>query len=135
MKQESFKTIKKKIKVRGQTLTALIDIYVEEDDINPADDYASGDADQDAKYLARFKSGELFCAVITVKAVALGETGYDSLGGCHIPCNNMFNSTPFQNEVEQVVKFHDMVSTALDDLRQQIETKADQLQPYMRVAK
>src|ERR1700676_3896601 len=116
-----FKRFKHLTKVNGIEITAEIVVSVNEDDnYSPTapNDFDFGNAAENKAYAKRFayESGDLFNGIITVKATAFGIEGFDSLSGCHLNCNNAFNSAPFENDVNQMVETHDMVSEALDDL-------------------
>lgn len=116
--------------INGIELEVKITIEVGEDDIHPSDDFDFGDLEENATYLDRFKTGELFIAVITVKAEALGLTGMDVLGGCHVHSNNMFNSDPYEQDIEELIRSHCMESEAIEDLKTIITKTANQLKPF-----
>jgi hypothetical protein len=57
-----------------------------------------------------------FFGVVTVTASAHALEGWDCLGGNSLYCNNMFDSTPFNKSVDQVIAEYDMERTAINDL-------------------
>ncbi len=126
-----FTKFEKVIKINGINVDVEIEIRVEEDDITPDGDFDFGDAEENAAYLRRFKSGELFIAVISVNARALGERGNDCLGGCHIHSNNLFDSTLFESDVNSTIREHTMVSNAVEDLKTSIVNKAKLLKGFV----
>lgn len=128
-----FKRLQRTVKLNGRDLVADIVIRVEEDDYTPraGADFDTGDAEADKAYEKRFEpNGDLFNAVIFVTATAHGVEGSDVLGGCHISCNNMFNSEPFNKDVELVLEEHAMISNAVIDLAEQVKARAKDLAPY-----
>lgn len=125
-----FKKLEKTLMINGNKVKAQVTITVEEDDIDPAGDFDFGNEKENAEYLARFRSGELFVAVITVRATALGQEGTDCLGGCHIHSNNMFNSKPFDSDVESMIKDQCMIERATEELAKHIVDAANLLAPY-----
>lgn len=125
-----FKQFEQSVTVNSIPVLAKITVEVDEDDIDVGDDIAFGNASEEARYIARFKSGELFLGIITVRAQALGEEGIDSLGACHLFSNNMFNHEPFNNSVERVLEDHAMIEQALGELVRAIESAANRLAPF-----
>lgn len=127
----NFKEFEEYVHVHGKLLTVNISITVEEDPyIDIRGDFDFGDPIENEKYLNRFKSGELFMGMITVTAFALGETGADHLGACHLISNNYFNSEPFDTSVNDTVNTYDMINNAIDDLLKNLDEKAATLQKY-----
>lgn len=117
-----FKRFNKTILDKNQVpVEVLIVIEVEEDDIHPKDDFDFGNAEDNAEYLQRFERGELFIGVISVKAYALGFEASDYLGACHLHCNNMFNSKPFEDDVNNTISEHGMIDTAIEALKLELE--------------
>jgi hypothetical protein len=74
------------------------------------------------KFLDDFRLGRLTPIVIFVKAYALGQTGQDVLGGSVVKD---------YKEVDGIVKDHDMINNAIDELKTHIHSLISQLQPYM----
>lgn len=128
-----FKKLTKMITVNGKPVEATIRVIVGEEDERPVapDDFDFGSAKRNEAYAKRFRDGgDLFSAHIRVEASAFGVEGSDSLGACHINCNNMFNSEPFTKDVEQILSMHDMVDNALSELAVNIAERAKELAPY-----
>lgn len=111
----------------GVKLSVLVIVEVDEDDIPPEGDFDFGNEEENDAYLNRFKSGELFRANILVKAIALGFEGFDSLGACHIHSNNMFNSKPFDQDVEDILREYGMIDNAIEHLVHEINCAQDKL--------
>ena len=77
--------------------------------------------DYDCLYDAnRIPTPGTFCAYIVVTASAMGLEGFDSLGGCEIPCNNMFDSSKFENGVASILSDYKLVENAIEHLTDQI---------------
>lgn len=127
-----FKKYTQDVEINGVAVEVEISIRVEEDDITPEGDFDFGNAEENAAYLKRFNGGDLFMGVISVNAKAYGETGNDCLGGCHLKCNNMFDSKPFTQDVEDLVKEHGMVNNAIDELKKSIVAKATCLKVFAK---
>lgn len=128
-----FEKLERKIKINGVYVTATVEVQVMEDDcMEVSESFDFGDDKANAEYLARFTSGELFNAYVVVQAEALGVTGVDSLGGCHIHSNNMFDSTPFETDVREILRTHGMIQTALDDLAKQVIEQAEKFKPFLQ---
>ncbi len=126
-----FKKFDKTIEVNGHMLDANIVIEVDEDgDCNVADDIAFDDVDAEKRYLKRFEHGELFAGVVTVTAYAVECDGFDSLSACPLHSNNMFDSGPFNNDVNQIVEEHGMVKTAIEQLVANIQSRARLLKRF-----
>lgn len=128
-----FLKLTRTIEINGRTIECDVTINVHEDhDIPVEDTFDFGDAKANAEYLARFRgsNAKLFSANILVEATALGEHGFDSLCACHVHCNNFFDSKPFETDVNDFIKEHDMVQIALDDLKTTIVNKANQMSQF-----
>lgn len=126
-----FKKYSQIVELNGKPLEVEIKIVVEEDDYPIKGSFDFGDEEENKKYLARFERGDLFNGLIIVKASALGVTEQDSLGGCHIRSNNMFNSTPFENDVQSIVDDHGMVENAIDQLKTSALDQANKLKGFV----
>lgn len=124
-----FKAYKREVEMCEQLVEVEFTITVDEDDISIDDDIDGNPADA-TEYKARFERGELFIGVITVTAKALGVSGTDVLGGCHLHANNAFNSIPFNSDVEQTLSDHGMEQSALDELMTNIREFANKLRPF-----
>lgn len=118
------------LEINGIKIPSQITVEVSKDYMSPEGDFDFGDAKENAKYLARFRRLELFMAVITVTANAEGFSGADCLGACHIHSNNMFNSHPFNSDVESILIDHTMIENALSDLERNIRDAASRLKEY-----
>lgn len=132
-----FKRFKKTVKLNGIEITADIVINVVEDHVpEAAHDFDFGNAAENEAYAKRFtnESGDLFNGVITVTASAFGIEGFDALGGCHLNCNNLFNSDPFERDVNETIETHDMVNEALANLTDSIQAQAALLAPFVECA-
>ena len=123
-----FKQYTQSVEVGGIGIDAKITIEVHEDnETNPSEDFDFGNEEENAAYLARFVKGELFMGTILVRAEALGESGIDAMGACHLSSNNMFNSEPFEASVNNLLTDYAMVEKAIDELRENIKDKATML--------
>jgi hypothetical protein len=122
----------KKVKVNGFDVPVKVQILVtEEDDGFDVDaDIDFGDVKAEQEYIERFRKGELFRAVISVHAEAFGIEGFDVLGACHIHSNNLFNSEPFNKDVDDVITTHDMVNNAVNDCVNNLKKKAKELNSF-----
>lgn len=128
-------TIELMTEVNGIPVKATVNVYVEEDfDSDPLDLDFESEIDK-KEYGQRFERGELFNAGITVEATAYGETGIDSLWGNHMACNNMFNPEPFENDLQSILKYHDMIENAIDNLKKQLVERANALKQFAGGAK
>ncbi len=114
------------IRVNGQAVDVTITVLVAEDDLQIEDLYDDS-VESFADVRARFERDGLFLGFIGVSAVALNAEGYDSLGGCELRCNNMFNSEPFEKSVHETLNAHGMIENALSNLKEQLESKYSEL--------
>lgn len=117
---------KRTIKVNGHEVNVLIVITIHEDNIDCADLYFESEA-QRTEYAAKFENGELFAGSIIVSAQALGLEGVDSLGACELVPNNLFDSKPFENSVNEYLKDYDLIDNAINRLEAQLEQRYSQL--------
>ena len=122
-----YKTFDDSITINGSPINVEISIFVGEDDLDPEGTFDCGDEVENEEYLARFKSGELFMAVIGVEATALDETGTDYLGGCHIHANSRYSNNQLSADVAYFVEAYTMVENAKTELKDLIIRKANQL--------
>lgn len=74
--------------------------------------------EENAKYEARFESGELVNICIQVQAIWQDAEGLDSLGACHV------TSKAFESDVAEAIKEHAMIDAALDDLKDTIVSRS-----------
>lgn len=125
-----FKKTNRIVKINGHDVEVTLTVRVEEDFYRPEGDFDFGNAKANEEYLERFKRGELFMAFISVTATALGETGHDGLGACHIHSNNFFDSTKFNDDIEQVLKDYALESNAIKELINNIKSKAGILKKF-----
>jgi hypothetical protein len=86
-----------------------------EDDTDPAGNFDFGDADENAKYLARFESGEFLVAWIRVEASYLGVKGSDSLGACHMKASDI------EGETDDTIDSHGMIENAIKQLTDELD--------------
>lgn len=126
MNYENFKTLARTIEINGQVIDVQVTIKTGEDDLEPEGDFDFGDTEENAAYLKRFRSGELFIGIVLVEARALGEIGFDSLGGCHWHTAR----SKFETDVQETIDAHDLVESALAELKSNIINKANQLKRY-----
>jgi len=121
-----FKTYNKEIDVNGHRISVCITINVEEDDLQIEDTYDDQvEAFEDIR--KRFERDGLFLGCIIVTAESHGLSGIDSLGACELNCNNFYNSTPFENSVQNVVKHYGMIENALNSLKNALESEYERL--------
>ena len=92
-------------------------------------DFDFGDADDNARYEARFgQRGDLANVVVSVIVRAEGLEGIDTLGGCHVSIRD------FDNDLMQLVNDHAMIDNATDTLSKEILEAAVRLQKYAKGA-
>ncbi len=127
---QPYTTTPRKIELNGHTIDVVIEVYVEEDhDSDPFDqDFILPKAEKALRQ--QIESGKLFNAFIYVVAKAYGEAGTDSLGGCIIPCNNAFNSKPFDKAVHSIVADNGMEDEAIQHLKQVLVERANSLKQF-----
>ena len=75
-----------------------------------------GNEEDNAKQCRRFERGLDCCIWIKVTASALGEHGYDSLGGCIIKCDNL-EPDGIQRQLLELASEHDMKNNACAQLK------------------
>lgn len=107
-----FKKYKKEITINGHLVEIEVRITVDEEE------YAE---DFNLKVNSQVERGDIFAAVISVEAEALGIVGFDSLGQCLLKPNNMFNSKPFNDGVNSYLKDYEMEANAVQDLTKKVE--------------
>lgn len=117
---ETIKTDKLKLKINGIGVNAEVKIKIDQDEW-PDGDFDFGNAEDNARYLKRFETGELVCVRIVVEVSAEGEMGIDSLGMCHVKAQSL------EGDVLAMVKDHQMIEQAAEDLRKEITSKAKRL--------
>lgn len=122
---ETIKTNKMKIKINGISLDADVKVQVMQDEW-PDGNFDFGDAEENARYLERFETGELLCLFIQVTVSAEGETGFDSLGMCHVKAQSI------DKDVLEMVKDYAMVDNAVKELTDVIRLKS---KPLIRKAR
>lgn len=95
------------IQVNGQPVEIELTFDCNEDDIQHDD--------------PAFEPSEgCFCCYVLVTAKAYDLEGSDSLGGCDVRCNNMFDSRGFESDINDIINEHGMVESAIDDLKKQL---------------
>ena len=111
---------KRSTEINGLQIPIEIVITVEKDDME-----FNGDDPID---ITNHKSGDLFMAIITVRADAFGLNGHDSLGGVSLQQHNTN-----REEVLDIINDYGMINNAILDLTQQVQDKADLLKPFVRI--
>jgi len=112
----------KAIEINGKKIDVIITKSVEPDyHTKPEGDFDFGDKEENAAYLARFHSGELMMALVSVKASALGFEGTDCLGACHIKSDS---------DAWDIASEYNMVENAMKELRDNIVEAANKLKEY-----
>ncbi len=125
-----YKTLIRYTEINGIPLEVKVSIYVGEDhDTNPFDMDFDSEASKKS-YVERFENGELFNAWINVIAEASGERGSDALCNVHLHRNNMFNSEPFEYDLNTIIEVHGMINEAIEDLRTTIINRANTLKQF-----
>lgn len=119
MSQEYFSREFREISIKGQAVNVRITVHVEEDET----DYEYGDIHP------RPKAGH-FYATVRVDAEALGETGCDALGACSLPVNGVYTQEVFNKAVRETVFENEMVTEALNNLRDNVVSRANLLKPF-----
>lgn len=90
-------------------------------------DFDFGDADDNARYEARF-GRDLANVVVSVIVRAEGLEGIDTLGGCHVSFRD------FDKDLMQLVNDHAMIETATDEVAKNILEASIRLQKYAKGA-
>lgn len=116
-----FKTYTKKIKVNGIEVEAKVVVEVHDDDSELLLDQDFESEQQKTEYESKVRSGAIFAAYILVKATSEGLEGSDSLCGCELVSNNMFNSKPFEDRVNSYLTDYGMEANALEELKRSLE--------------
>ncbi len=122
-----YKKFHKTITVNGHGVECLVKVLVNEDSLEYLTDQDYENETQRLEHLNRIESGEVFSAWIEVQVSALGLTAHDTLGACEIRSNNMFNSEPFESDVNQVLESNGLEENATNDLIKQIEAQHETL--------
>ena len=111
--------------VDGVNVTLTVTEYWAYDNDCPIEgSFDFGDEVENDEYLTRFKTGELVNLQIKVKATALGCSGTDYLGGCHVTADNA------DIELSQIASEHGMANQAIDDCIQAIKNQVETLTPF-----
>jgi hypothetical protein len=116
-----FKKYTKVLTVNGHAVETVITVTVEEDDQSILMDQDFETPKQREAYASKVESGSIFCGHVAVTATALGLEGHDSIGGCELKPNNMFNSDPFEKSVNSVLKEYSLEQNAIDSLVTQLQ--------------
>lgn len=114
-----FKKYGKRIKVNGHPVEVQIEVRVEEDP-DAEDGFGMPAAEG-------FFYGSILVLATAPFDAGIELEGIDSLGGCELRPNNMFDSTPFNKSVEEILETYGMEANAVNDLRKQIEGRYDEL--------
>lgn len=108
---------------KGTKLTAQWEYTVEQDDELIDGSFDFGDADENAKYLARFsEGGDLGSYNVRVSVRFEMFEGSDSICACHLPHYDLDNS------VQDMIKDHAMLESAIDDLKSSISMAAEAIE-------
>lgn len=119
--------------INGMPVTFEVEIAVAEDyGADPEGDFDFGDAQENAEYLARFESGELFMGLIQVTATALGVQGTDLMCSCHLPAVRGDGGKELAAEVIAMADDHDMVNIAIEECIQLIQDTAERLKGFAK---
>lgn len=111
-----------KVKIAGKALTCKVRIEFVEDPIYEIKgDFDFGSEEENAKYLARFESGELTMITIRVKVQSPDSIweGVDSLGHCHVK-----TGPEFKSDVMSLITDHRMIGQATDEMVSEIRRAA-----------
>jgi len=112
------------LELNGHKIEAEIVVRYAFDDESVDGSFDFGDEAENAAYLAKFASGELYSLFVAVDALALGEQGRDSLGCCHV------NSATAEKELLETMADHGMIEQACTDLIERIQGKATLLSRF-----
>ena len=118
-------TSEKTVLIGDISTTFNLEISVEEDEIEDGSDF--GDEAENAAYLARFSSGELFNGIVFVKASFAGIEGNDALGGCHL-----FTGVKLRESVIDIVDEYNIVDEAIEECIGNLLEQAQLLAPYIK---
>ena len=110
--------------IHGITVPVLIRIEATDDDCSVDGSFDFGNEEENAAYMRRFETCELWNALIRVTAMAEGESGTDYLGGCHVV------SSRADAEIMKTANDHGMAKNATAELVKEIVEKAKRLQKY-----
>jgi len=121
---ETIKRYDKEIEINGHSV--LVGVFIawawETEPVEGS--FCFGDEQENAEYLARFKSGELANVCLRVTAYAEGCEGVDHLGMCHISTEN------FEDEILKAVTDQGMEGEAVAYLTIEILNQAKRLKKY-----
>lgn len=98
---------------RNLTVTVVIEAFDDSPMLEGGYDF--GDAKANEAYAERFRSGELQCVGVVVKAYLGGLEGFDSVGACHVASNT------FEQDVMQTVTDYGMEANAIQSLKDSLE--------------
>lgn len=97
------------LNVLGKLITVDIQVVAEEEDFDPW----SPELGDVKEFEANFASGKWLCAFVTVTATYKGFSGDDNLSQVYL--------TGGPNELREQVNYHDLLNTALGELKEAIE--------------
>ena len=114
-----------KLMVNGVEIPVKIEITVEDDNDSPIEDHYDTSCDYWPATKAALESGEMFLAVIAVKASTLDDRyeGVASLGACELKPNSLFDSGSYNNSVEECIDVNGMIENALEELKAEIDAE------------
>lgn len=119
---KTFLMIKSPIDGKLKHIETIVEYSWTYDDCQIDGSFDFGDQAENEKYLKRFRSGELLNLIVQVKVKALGESGIDILGGCHVKADN------FEADLHELAIEHDMKNNACADLKKAILSQYETLQ-------
>jgi hypothetical protein len=130
-----FKRYDKIIRVNNVDVPIEVIITVEDDFEGALLDQDFETPGQRAEYVKKLDTGQLFAGIIVVEAIALGIIGIDTLGGCELVPNNLFNSEPFEASVQTYLSDYGMEENAINDLINQLARRHAELTKQAEVFK
>lgn len=113
----------KEFEHNGVKYTAKITITDDYDDLH----FDYGDAEENAKEQARIDSGEVEGHLINVDAELFGVVGFSVLGGVWVDTKAKEST---DEQLMYVVKTECMIEDAIDQLKQKLQSRAKDLQPF-----
>ncbi len=110
--------------LNGHKVEGVISILWDYDSSPIEDQFDYGSTEANRLEVERFRMGELLSLVVSVVIRAEGLEGIDTLGQVWIKAQS------WSQEIQEVVEFHEMVETALEDLKFNIEHASSKLAKY-----
>jgi hypothetical protein len=131
-----FKKYNKTVQVNNVDVAIEITVKVEDESdwtILLDQDFETPRHRQD--FINKLETEQLFSGYIEVEATASGLSGFDSMGGCELIPNNMFNSEPFTTSVDTYLNEYAMEGNAISELIRQLTDAYTELTEQAQIFK